>query len=189
MDNRDTILACAEKLFYTKGYDGTGVQEIVTTAGITKPTLYYYFGNKRGLLETLIETKFRVLYNQLDEVVRAPGEIRSKLQRFARVFYRFYIKEHDFYMMFMTLVYSAGGSEAYACANPFAKELIQQTIDMFELAGNELGNMNGRQAQFAFTFIGVLNQFLLYCENADAEEDAGQRLTATVNQYMYGIFS
>ena len=29
--------------FYMKGYDAVGVQEIVDTAGITKPTLYYYF--------------------------------------------------------------------------------------------------------------------------------------------------
>ena len=31
-----------------KGYDAVGVQEIVDTAGITKPTLYYYFGSKRA---------------------------------------------------------------------------------------------------------------------------------------------
>ena len=54
MDNRSKILSCALKLFSARGYDAVGVQEIVDAAGITKPTLYHYFGSKRGLLETLL---------------------------------------------------------------------------------------------------------------------------------------
>ena len=55
MDNRERILQCALELFYAKGYDAVGVQEIAQKAGITKPTLYYYFGSKYGLLETLLK--------------------------------------------------------------------------------------------------------------------------------------
>ena len=50
MDNRERILQCALELFYAKGYDAVGVQEIAQKAGITKPTLYYYFGSKYGLI-------------------------------------------------------------------------------------------------------------------------------------------
>ena len=32
--------------FMPRGYDAVGVQEIAQKAGITKPTLYYYFGSK-----------------------------------------------------------------------------------------------------------------------------------------------
>ena len=49
MDNREKILNCALELFHARGYDAVGVQEIAETAGVTKPTLYYYFRNKRGL--------------------------------------------------------------------------------------------------------------------------------------------
>ena len=48
MDNREKILQCAEELFYSRGYDAAGVQEIVEMAGVTKPTLYYYFGRQAG---------------------------------------------------------------------------------------------------------------------------------------------
>ena len=54
---KQTILQAAERLFAYKGYDAVGVQEIVTDAGITKPTLYYYFRSKCGLLEALVRTK------------------------------------------------------------------------------------------------------------------------------------
>ena len=50
MDNRQAILDSALTLFYEKGYDAVGVQQIVDAAGVTKPTLYYYFGSKQGLL-------------------------------------------------------------------------------------------------------------------------------------------
>ena len=52
--NRENILNCARKLFFEKGYDTVGVQEIVDTAGITKPTMYYYFKSKHGLLENML---------------------------------------------------------------------------------------------------------------------------------------
>ena len=54
-DNRTGLLHSALTLFATRGYDAVGVQEIVENAGVTKPTLYHYFGNKLGLLETLLE--------------------------------------------------------------------------------------------------------------------------------------
>ena len=57
MDNKEKILRCALDLFYAKGYDAVGVQEIAEKAGVTKPTLYYYFGSKYGLLETLLNTE------------------------------------------------------------------------------------------------------------------------------------
>ena len=53
MDNRMNILQKALQLFYEKGYDAIGVQEIADAAGVTKPTLYHYFGSKYGLLEAV----------------------------------------------------------------------------------------------------------------------------------------
>ena len=41
MDNREIILKTAKSLFYARGYDGVGVQEIAEKSGVTKPTLYY----------------------------------------------------------------------------------------------------------------------------------------------------
>jgi TetR/AcrR family transcriptional regulator len=59
MDNRSALLTHALQLFAARGYDAVGVQEIVEAAGITKPTLYHYFGSKRGLLDTLLAKEVR----------------------------------------------------------------------------------------------------------------------------------
>ena len=56
-ENKDLILNTAIRLFAEKGYDGVGVQEICVESKITKPTLYYYFSSKAGLLSAIIENK------------------------------------------------------------------------------------------------------------------------------------
>ena len=39
MENKERILECALELFYAKGYDAVGVQEIAERSGITKPSI------------------------------------------------------------------------------------------------------------------------------------------------------
>lgn len=47
---RDKILEAAQTLFYEQGIRAVGVEEIVHTAGVTKPTLYRLFASKEGLI-------------------------------------------------------------------------------------------------------------------------------------------
>ena len=45
----------ALELFSTKGYDATSVREICEAAGITKPTLYHFYGSKEGVYRALVD--------------------------------------------------------------------------------------------------------------------------------------
>lgn len=51
---KDRILDAAEEIFSNKGFDGTKVQEIATSAGVNKAMLYYYFKNKDELLIAVV---------------------------------------------------------------------------------------------------------------------------------------
>ena len=55
----ERILSTALDLFAIKGYDATSVREICEAAGITKPTLYHFFGSKDGVLQALVQTGFQ----------------------------------------------------------------------------------------------------------------------------------
>ena len=68
MDNRQLIMEKALELFCARGYDAVGVQEIAEQSGITKPTLYYYFGSKQGLMETILEENSRILEEMLEKL-------------------------------------------------------------------------------------------------------------------------
>ena len=191
MDTRERILSCAEELFCLKGYDAVGVQEIVDRAGTSKPSLYYYFGSKRGLLETLLDLKFEKLRERISQEDDGQTEIRVRLHRMALACFRYFHEEKQFYLLMMALFYSARENEAYQVVKPYLATLFQTTVDLFESAKQQLGNMNGRQELFAMSFIGVINQYLLMAGTLEEEnpEEKERQLHRLVDQYMYGIFS
>ena len=63
------IARVAARLFATQGYDATSVREIVEGAGVTKPTLYYYFRSKEGLAKALVTVPLADLVEQLRHIV------------------------------------------------------------------------------------------------------------------------
>lgn len=192
MDNKLLLMQCAKELFYAKGYDGVGVQEIVEKAGITKPTLYYYFGSKQGLLKTLLETRYEDLRVLIQEALAEQHGIREDLYRLANAFFYFFERDREFYMLLMSLFYSARDNETYQVVKPFISEIYEIVVELFERAADQLGNMNGRQQQFAIGFIGTINHYLLlHCEHDSEKREriSKEQITSLVNQFMYGIFS
>jgi AcrR family transcriptional regulator len=53
-ERRSELIAAAQTLFYTKGYESTSVSDIVKAVGVAKGTFYYYFDSKVEILEALV---------------------------------------------------------------------------------------------------------------------------------------
>ena len=192
MDNRQLIMEKALELFCARGYDAVGVQEIAEQSGITKPTLYYYFGSKLGLLKTLIEETFQEFRIILHEAADMEQRIEETLYQVAHRYCMFFESDREFYMLFMALFYSARENEAYQAVKPYVAEFYDMIVDVFGRAADQLGNMNGRQRQFAIGFIGTINHYLIL-QFEEGEENGGkiqeEEIDAVVRQFMYGIFS
>lgn len=69
MGAREDILLQATKLFANQGFAQTSVREIVESAGVTKPTLYYYFGSKDGLFEVLVTERISCDTQAFEEIL------------------------------------------------------------------------------------------------------------------------
>jgi len=80
----ERILSTALDLFAVKGYDATAVREICEAAGITKPTLYHFFGSKDGVLQALVRTGFLQYRAMVDAALATPGTFRQRAQVLAR---------------------------------------------------------------------------------------------------------
>ncbi|MGD9973721.1 MAG: TetR/AcrR family transcriptional regulator [Desulfatirhabdiaceae bacterium] len=86
-DNRDRILMAAASLFANRGYAATSVREIVAAAGVTKPTLYYYFKNKEDLYLQLLDMAVLTFNDICRESLEVSGSMRIRLiSLFSRVF-------------------------------------------------------------------------------------------------------
>jgi TetR/AcrR family transcriptional regulator len=78
---RDRLLRSAIALFARKGYAATTVREIVEAAGVTKPVLYYHFGNKEGIYLAIMESAFAELEKLVAKNLAEPGTSSERLLR------------------------------------------------------------------------------------------------------------
>ncbi len=64
-DIRNHIIQTASDLFYGKGYNSTGINEIISTAGIAKATLYNHFKSKEDICLTFLQHKNEVFLKEI----------------------------------------------------------------------------------------------------------------------------
>lgn len=65
---RNEILDAAERLFVTKGFDGTSTNDILAEVGIARGTLYYHFRSKEEILNAMIERMSESLVKRAAEI-------------------------------------------------------------------------------------------------------------------------
>jgi AcrR family transcriptional regulator len=70
---RDALVATARSLFGQKGFYGTGTNELVFAAGVTRGALYHHFRDKEALFAAVIRLVARELYDAASAIV-APLE-------------------------------------------------------------------------------------------------------------------
>jgi AcrR family transcriptional regulator len=77
---RDLIVDVALKLFYRQGFNATGVDRIISEAGVSKKTLYSHFRTKDELiLATLRKRDELFRNNMMRETERRASDPREKL--------------------------------------------------------------------------------------------------------------
>ncbi|MGE5621267.1 MAG: TetR/AcrR family transcriptional regulator [archaeon] len=188
MDNRENILAVALRLFSSMGYEAVGVQEIVEQAGITKPTLYHYFGSKRGLLDALLKEHFSVLTSSVRTAAGYQGDLPATLQKVTEAFFTFVQNDREFYRMQLAMCFSGPESETLHACSAYNKELINILEEMFQKASIDHGNMKGRHQRYAFTFLGIINNYITLFLGNHIELNP-QAAFQAVHQFSHGIYS
>ncbi|MDO5298980.1 MAG: TetR/AcrR family transcriptional regulator [Clostridia bacterium] len=77
---RGELLAAAERLFYTKGYEGTSVQDILDEMHFSKGGFYHYFDSKLAVLEAICEQRAQECCEQARAaILQAQGSAVDKL--------------------------------------------------------------------------------------------------------------
>jgi AcrR family transcriptional regulator len=191
--NKAIILEKALELFAERGYEAVGVAELCEASLVTKPTLYHYYGSKRGLLDAIIGEKGGVLAARVKEaaVYRAGDYARGVpdgLQAIALAFARFAEEEPDFARLRLSLAVAPPASEGGQAAKALNEAIFEAVEAFFGAASLDHGNMRGRSRPYAAAFIGAVDTLVgLYLAGRGELGDDAAR--ASVRRFMYGIFS
>lgn len=73
------LIEIAYRMFVSKGYEQTSVDEIIEAAGIAKGTYYYYFKSKEQMLEEVIEMMLLAETERAKAVLQADLSVPEKI--------------------------------------------------------------------------------------------------------------
>lgn len=188
MDNRTLILDRSLELFAARGYDSVGVQEIVEAAGVTKPTLYHYFGSKQGLLDALLSHYYDEFNHRLEQAADYQGDLTGTLRKVAWVYFHYALENPVYYRFQLALWFAPRDSEAHQRVSTYNETQYRLVEDLFTHAVRNHGNMRGRQRLYAASFIGLLNTYIGLAFNNLVEIDE-DLVTRALHQFEHGIYS
>ncbi len=96
----------AARLFAQKGYNGVSMREISETTGLSKPTIYYYFGNKEGIYTALVETGLHYQMDLFQEIFNRDIPIKEKIVEVLKLRFR-QVKEFPEFAKFFVILFTS----------------------------------------------------------------------------------
>lgn len=156
------IFRAAAKLFAEKGYNGVSMREISLQSRVTKPTIYYYFGNKEGIYKTLIKEALAYDTEDLKQIADLNIPVKQKLVELMKRRFQLSLR-HPELTKFMLEVFNHYGNLPFL--DGFKKEVESHAkifIDMIQngIDSGEFG-ASARPELVAHVIGGVLMHFLM----------------------------
>lgn len=122
----DRILKTALELFSSKGYDATSVREICEAAGITKPTLYHFYGSKEGVYRALVDGTLESFRRDLIARLEEPGTAPDRLRRVARGYFENAQQQRDVMRFIFSLIHNPPDSAPRTDFTRFYEEVVAE---------------------------------------------------------------
>jgi TetR/AcrR family transcriptional regulator len=98
---RDSIVDAAERLFFTKGFPVTTIDEIAEAAELSKGTIYLYFKNKEEIYVAIVQRGLHFLTELFREAIAKSPTGRDKVRAIGQALLTFYERHpHHFKALF-----------------------------------------------------------------------------------------
>lgn len=127
-------------LFSRKGYEGTSVRELCEAAGITKPTLYHFYGSKEGVYRALVDGALEEYRRTLLRQLATPGRARERLRRVARGHFEYALQNRGLMRFILSLVHNPSSAAPALEFNRFYEDVVRSIAGAVEdgVASGEL---------------------------------------------------
>lgn len=194
-NSKNTILMTAMELFSQKGFDHVGVNEIVQKAGVTKPTLYYFFDSKEGVFQAILEKYYKSFNCLIESVSHYDPHIKDYyrdvypvLIKITETYYTYARENREFYLLLLSLTCSPPTSTAALLATPYLEEQFDIIKDFFTAVSRVHGNLAGKEFQYAGSLIAMINATIILWYKDKAILDL-QAARGIVHQFMHGMYA
>jgi AcrR family transcriptional regulator len=159
---RERILKNALRLFSAHGYEGATTRAICAAAGITKPTLYYFFGSKEALYRALVDETLERFHRDLATLVEQPGTTRERLIRVMRRFFDSAQAHKDLMRFVMALVHGRPSSAPKTDFLSYHKKQIALIARIVDEGVRKQELAPGKTELRMLVFMGVLGEALAH---------------------------
>jgi len=151
---KEAIRDAAAALFAEKGFAATSTREICQRAGITKPVLYYYFGNKVQLYEELVLDTYNDYQKELRRAARHGRTPNERLINVLSAMFSFARHRHNYWRVGFRMVLAPekeSPSINYVEMSQADERLLAEIIR----EGIRRGEMKGRPEFIAGAIVGM----------------------------------
>lgn len=137
-DKREEVLDIASENFLSKGFDGTSINVMAREAGISKESIYRYFGSKEDLFMAVVERELSYYGNgMLETTVNYQGEsFREALLKVAESTLRLVSTDRTLALRRLVFQMSANGSKVgshyYAAGPDTGYRNLMQLFDYYK---------------------------------------------------------
>jgi AcrR family transcriptional regulator len=162
-DTRQQILQAALKCFAHSGYAATSVQHIVDDARVSKPALYYYFHDKAGLFQALVDEAHDERYRLMQEAAASGDELEDKLVEILTALFDYLTENRELMRIAFATAFAAPGELPEGLLYSEKCERNFEFIHSLMTEGLADGVLDKRfdSRELAYGFYGQLNAYLV----------------------------
>lgn len=98
VEKENSIIDAAEKVFFQKGFTTAKMEEVAQAAGMSKPSLYFYFRSKEELYMAITYRAFQLLIDTYYQIIRETSQLTGA-ERVTKILegYMTFSERHFFY--------------------------------------------------------------------------------------------
>jgi len=135
---RNYILDAAEKLFFSRGYDGVSMDDIANEVEFNKATLYLYFKSKESLFFTVVLRGIRILNAMIEEGIKDCKTSIEILDTIGKVYFEFVNKYPDYNRTYLYFQSGRFNLENNEDMDEIVKEILKLRQDTFSITCNAI---------------------------------------------------
>lgn len=190
MNKKQEIMEHALSLFASEGYESIGVAKIVSEAGVTKPTLYHYFGNKEGLLNSIYEFYFAKLMQRLKAVTAYEQDVIKTMEDMTTAYISFAKEYSLFFVLANHLRQGPLKSESHLIVKSYHDQELELITTLIYDISNHHTNLKGHEEFLVMNYMNLVNGYIeIHIRNNDLNKMDNQAINKLTKQFLYGIFS